>query len=213
MSPTRAWQFTTLQEWLGDEFNSFNQRFCKSILRMDVTYRVLCFDSHCHEIFMKCFWNKFAALSIWMDCTWCLIWMICEINFAKSWFRFDSRHTCDHFEEASMSTMKYLNGPDRGCIGPHMSPYIRARNIGISSFTLHMDGLVINFPVAHAWHMKSSWFRNFFTLILCPCELLIIFLIIPRHGWPILSCQRENNSEFLNIVLRVMNIADVRILV
>jgi hypothetical protein len=40
--------------------------------------------------------------------------MICEINFAKAWFLVDNRQTLEHFEEASMSTMKYLNGPERG---------------------------------------------------------------------------------------------------
>jgi len=40
--------------------------------------------------------------------------MICEINFAKAWFLVDSRQTLDHLEEASMSTMKYRNGPERG---------------------------------------------------------------------------------------------------
>jgi len=40
--------------------------------------------------------------------------MIWEINFAKAWFLVDSRQTLDHLEEASMSTMKYRNGPVRG---------------------------------------------------------------------------------------------------
>jgi hypothetical protein len=48
--------------------------------------------------------------------------MTCAIILAKAWFRVDNRHTCDHLVDASINTMKYLNGPLIGCIGPHMSP-------------------------------------------------------------------------------------------
>ena len=40
--------------------------------------------------------------------------MIWAINFAKAWFLVDKRYTWDHLVEASIKTMKYLNGPDRG---------------------------------------------------------------------------------------------------
>jgi hypothetical protein len=40
-----------------------------------------------------------------------IIW---AMNFAKAWFRVDSRHTWLHLVEASIRTMKYLKGPDRG---------------------------------------------------------------------------------------------------
>jgi hypothetical protein len=38
------------------------------------------------------------------------------------WFRVDNRHTWLHLVEASIRTIKYLKGPDRGLIGPQMSP-------------------------------------------------------------------------------------------
>jgi hypothetical protein len=44
------------------------------------------------------------------------------ITLAKTWLRVNSRHTCDHWVDASIKTMKYLNGPDNGYIGPQMSP-------------------------------------------------------------------------------------------
>jgi hypothetical protein len=40
--------------------------------------------------------------------------MIWAISFAKAWFHVDYRHMWFHRVEASISTMKYLKGPDRG---------------------------------------------------------------------------------------------------
>jgi hypothetical protein len=47
--------------------------------------------------------------------------MTCVINLAKAWFRVDRRHTCNHLVYASLKTIKYLNGPDNGFIGPQIS--------------------------------------------------------------------------------------------
>src|SRR4051812_18550741 len=91
-----------------------------------------------------------------------------------------------------------------------MSPWIHSKNAGISSFTFKGDGLMVNFPVAHAEHTKSSGFRFFFTLTLWPSELLIIFLIILRPGWRNLLCQRKNSSELLNTILRVVYMGVLR---
>jgi hypothetical protein len=33
-------------------------------------------------------------------------------RFAKAWFLVDIGHTLDHLVDASMRTIKYLNGPD-----------------------------------------------------------------------------------------------------
>jgi hypothetical protein len=59
--------------------------------------------------------------------------MTCIINLAKAWLRFDSRHTCDHRMDASIKTMKYMNNPDNGCIGPQISPLILSRNLSGST--------------------------------------------------------------------------------
>jgi len=48
--------------------------------------------------------------------------MTCVMILAKAWLRVDRRHTCDHRVDASINTMKYLNGPDNGCMGQQMSP-------------------------------------------------------------------------------------------
>jgi hypothetical protein len=50
--------------------------------------------------------------------------MTCAIILAKAWFHIDNRHMCDHQVDASINTMKYLNGQLISCIGPHMSPRI-----------------------------------------------------------------------------------------
>jgi hypothetical protein len=86
--------------------------------------------------------------------------MTCAIILAKAWFRVDNRHMCDHRVDASISTMKHLNGPLVGCIGPHMSPGILLRNFNGSVCILRGEGLKINFPVAHAVHMKSEVLGN-----------------------------------------------------
>src|SRR5512141_755553 len=87
--------------------------------------------------------------------------MIWAISFGKAWFLVDNRSTWLHLVEASISTMKYLNGPDRGWIGPHMSPCILARKTGDSSLIFRRDGLVINFPFVQAGQIKSSGLGKF----------------------------------------------------
>jgi hypothetical protein len=47
--------------------------------------------------------------------------MTCVINLANAWLCVDRRHTCDHRVDVSIHTIKYLNGPDSGCIGPQIS--------------------------------------------------------------------------------------------
>jgi hypothetical protein len=76
--------------------------------------------------------------------------MTCTIILAKAWFRVDKRHACDYRVDALINTMKYLNVPLLGCIGPHMSPFILSRNFSGSVCILRGEGLKINFLVAHA---------------------------------------------------------------
>jgi hypothetical protein len=90
--------------------------------------------------------------------------MTCTIILAKTWFRVDNRHTCDHLVDASINTMKYLNGPLIGCIGPHMLPCILSRNFSGSIYILRGEGLKINFPVAQAMHIKREILGNLFKL-------------------------------------------------
>jgi hypothetical protein len=82
--------------------------------------------------------------------------MTCVINFAKACFHVDKRRTWDHLVDASIRAMKYLNGPDKGWMGPQMSPWIRSRNFNGSACILRCDGLKINFPFAHDVHIKSE---------------------------------------------------------
>jgi hypothetical protein len=92
--------------------------------------------------------------------------MACAIILAKTWFRVDIKHTCDHLVDALINTMKYLNDPLIGCIGPHMSPYILSKNFSGSVCILRGEGLKINFPIAQAVHTKSEVLGNLFKL--CP---------------------------------------------
>jgi hypothetical protein len=106
-----------------------------------------------------------TTLSNQIDCIRCLgkfafSLMTCVIILAKSWFRVDKRNTCDHRVDASINTMKYLTGSLIGCIGPHMSPYILSRNFSGSICILRGEDVKINFPVAHALHMKLEVLEN-----------------------------------------------------
>jgi hypothetical protein len=80
--------------------------------------------------------------------------MTCAIILANIWFCVNNRHTSDHQVDALISTIKYMNDPLIGCIGPHISPYILLRNFNGSICILRGKGLKINFSVAHAMHMK-----------------------------------------------------------
>jgi hypothetical protein len=91
----------------------------------------------------------------------------CGIILAKSWFHIYNRHTCDHLVDASINTMKYLNGPLIGCIRPHMSPYILLRNFSGSVCILRGEGLKINFPVAQVVHIKLEVLEKLFKFDLC----------------------------------------------
>jgi hypothetical protein len=106
--------------------------------------------------------------------------MTCAIILAKAWFRIDNKHTCDHLVDASINTMKYMNGPLVDCIGAHMSPCILSRNFSGSVCILRGEGFKINLPIAQAMHIKPEILGNLFKL--CPMQLLMIFLIIPTPG-------------------------------
>jgi hypothetical protein len=89
-------------------------------------------------------------------------------------------------------TMKYLNGPLGGWIGPHMSPCMLSRKARDSCPTFAGDGCTINFPWQHAVHEKSFDWRTLWFFNVCPDELLIIFGIITLRGWTNRSCQIIN---------------------
>jgi hypothetical protein len=80
---------------------------------------------------------------------------------ANAWLRVDSKHTCDHLVDASISTMKCMNDPKVGVIGPHISPWILSRNLSGSALILRYDGLKISYLVAHAVQIKSLGLGKF----------------------------------------------------
>jgi hypothetical protein len=102
-----------------------------------------------------------VALSNQIDCIRCLgkfafSLMTNAIILAKAWFHVNNRHMCDHRVDASINTMKYLNDPLIGWIGPHMFPCILLRNFSGSVCILRGEGLKINFPITHVVYMKSE---------------------------------------------------------
>ena len=54
------------------------------------------------------------------------------------------RQTCDHLVDASINTIKHLNGPDGGCIGPQISPWILSKKDGDLIAISKGDGLIIS---------------------------------------------------------------------
>jgi hypothetical protein len=123
---------------------------------------------------------------IWFSENFAFNLMTCAIILAKAWFFVDKRHICNHLVDVPINTMKYLNGPLIGYIGPHMSPCILSRNFSGSVYILRGEGIKINFPVAQAVHIKSEILGNLIKL--WHVQLPMIFHIIPTPGWPNLSC-------------------------
>ncbi|KAK9142005.1 hypothetical protein Syun_011405 [Stephania yunnanensis] len=73
-------------------------------------------DSYRHAIILKCVRLKFPALSrrmvlIGLSGNCALNLMICAKSLANATLRVESKQTCDHLVDASIKTMKYLNGP------------------------------------------------------------------------------------------------------
>jgi hypothetical protein len=90
--------------------------------------------------------------------------MTCAIILANVWFHVDYRHTCDYLVDASINTIKYMNGPLIDCIGPHISPCILSRNFSSSVCILRGEGLKISFSVVQAMHIKSKVMKILFKL-------------------------------------------------
>ncbi|PRQ43120.1 hypothetical protein RchiOBHm_Chr3g0465021 [Rosa chinensis] len=86
--------------------------------------------------------------------------MIWARSLAKAAFLVDNSVTCDHLVDASTKTMKYLNGPHGGWIGPHISPCIRCRKRLESFSVFAYDGLIFNFPNEQAWHNVLLYTRS-----------------------------------------------------
>ena len=82
----------------------------------------------------------------------CLNLMIWASILANVAFLVESRQTCDHLIDASINTIKYLNGPQGGCTGTQISPWILSKKDGDSILIFYGDGLTINFPWEHALH-------------------------------------------------------------
>ena len=72
--------------------------------------------------------------------------------FGNTIFRVDKRDTSRWLPEASIKTKKYLNAPERGLIGPHISPWIRYRGGGNSLGSCHLEGFLLNFPWIQVMH-------------------------------------------------------------
>ena len=75
-------------------------------------------------------------------------------NLANARLRVDNKDTCDHLVDASIKTIKYLNGPHGGCMGPQISPCIRSRKLIDSKLILAGDGRIINLPSEQAANEK-----------------------------------------------------------
>ena len=93
-----------------------------------------------------------AALSKWIflienqeNCARNLI--IWAWSLVNATFLVESKQACDHLVDALIKTIKYLNGPHDGCIGPQISSLILSKKDGDSKtifFFFEKDGLVIS---------------------------------------------------------------------
>ena len=68
--------------------------------------------------------STLSILMLFMEYSGKCVWsfMIYASKCAKETLRVDNKQTWDHLQDASTNTIKYLNGPLAGCIGPQISP-------------------------------------------------------------------------------------------
>ena len=71
-----------------------------------------------------------------------------------------------------------MNGPHGGCIGPHISPCIRSKNVIDSLLILAGECLMINLPWEQAEQENSLGRKIFWFFNECSHEFVIIFYII-----------------------------------
>ena len=78
--------------------------------------------------------------------------IICVNNLEHAIYLVDIIETWDLLVDALIKTIKYLNSPHDGHVGPHISFCILSKTLRDSTATLLLEGLVISFPNEHAEH-------------------------------------------------------------
>jgi hypothetical protein len=126
------------------------------------------------------------------------------INLGKAWFHVNNRHTCDHRVDASINTMKYLNSPHNGCIGPQISPWILSSNFSGSVCILRGEGLKINFLVAHVVYMKSEVYEIWLLLNYALYNCQWFFSSSPHQDIPAYQARFECINILENHFIRNM---------
>ena len=145
-------------------------------------------NSQCHAIIIENTGGEFSSIvhTNWFNSMFGIIGF--QPNKLRHYFGKSmvvcrqKRDMWDQHVDVSINTMKYLNGPDNGWIGPQISPWILSRNFSGSTWILKYDGLKSNFPVAQAVQPKSLSWENLIFSISWPIELPIIFHIILFQG-------------------------------
>jgi len=121
---------------------------CSTLIPIDMQYSLKLFDVNSLAL------SKRIVL-IGLSRNWALNLIIWANSHANATLRVDSKEMCDHLVHASIKTIKYLNGPLGGWIGPHISPCMRSRKARDWCPILANDGRTISFPWEHAMHGKS----------------------------------------------------------
>ena len=68
------------------------------------------------------------------------------MSLVNATFLIESKQACDHLVDASIKTIKYLNGSHDGFIGPQISLWILSKKDGDSTTIFEGNCLVINLP-------------------------------------------------------------------
>jgi len=93
---------------------------------------------------------------VWKCTIGCSTSITIDIQYSwKAWDVCDHKYVCDHLVDASIKTVKYLNGPHDVCIKPQISPYIRSKNEINSFLILLVMVLLLTFICECALHEKS----------------------------------------------------------
>lgn len=128
------------------------------------------------------------ALLIWIVL---IIWfkkcahnlIIWASNLANTMLRVDNKHTCDRIVDASIKTIKYLDGSRGGWINPQISLWSRSINLRDLIQTFVGDGLITNFSWEQAAHDNYLNWRTFSFFNGWSWEFSIIIRIIVDLGW------------------------------
>jgi len=166
-------------------------------------YWMLNFNSNWYTILMRSMRCNFTSIIktnflnkiIWR---WALNY---TNNFANTWLQVDNKQICDHLVDVSIKTMKYINDPHGGCIGPQISPCIHSEN-EIDSFLLFLVMVLISiFLCERIVHENSLVSRSLLIIFFNSWVDIHISFQLFFASWYIKDDQTDHAKQEIHIYL------------